>query len=57
MGCIETLYCHAEQTEDNGLTLTWDVLKRHQESLPTSKIKINFNMGCIETLPDKEFPY
>ena len=32
-----------------GLTLTWDVLKPARLIEPSERIKINFNMGCIET--------
>ena len=32
-----------------GLTLTWDVLKLFYNIEELRHIKINFNMGCIET--------
>ena len=33
-----------------GLTLTWDVLKRNPSCLLVIVFRINFNMGCIETI-------
>ena len=33
-----------------GLTLTWDVLKPLELLLSANSNRINFNMGCIETL-------
>ena len=32
-----------------GLTLTWDVLKLTNNNGSTLALRINFNMGCIET--------
>jgi len=57
MGCIETAAGEYMTKFENGLIVTWDVLKPKAAYVPASPLKINSNMGCIETVRIVCCPY